>query len=149
MEAKKKYCSGCDSEQYIWKNFEGVKYCKSCWSCHKSNNALQKPKIAPSSSKLKQKSDKQKAITPKSQKRIKQDKIYTAKRIIFMLEHPLCQVNIPGLCTSISTDIHHTYSGANRSQFYLDEKTFLAVCRSCHSWIHNESIYARKLGYLK
>jgi len=30
MLAKKKICAGCNTEQYIYKNIEGKKYCKSC-----------------------------------------------------------------------------------------------------------------------
>ena len=31
MKAKKKLCVGCKSEQYIWKNHSGNRYCKPCW----------------------------------------------------------------------------------------------------------------------
>jgi len=136
VEAKKKYCSGCDSEQYIWKNFEGVKYCKSCWSCHKSNNALQKPKIAPSSSKLKQKSDKQKAI----------DKAYTLMRTEYMNKNPLCNIKISGVCTGQACDVHHMEGRGIKT---LVQATWVATCRECHSWCHLNSKQARILGFLK
>jgi hypothetical protein len=136
LEVKKKHCSGCDSEQYIWKNFEGVKYCKSCWSCHKSNNALQKPKTTPSSSKLKQKSDKQQAI----------DKAYTLMRKAYMTQNPLCNIKIPGVCTGPSCDVHHM---EGRGIQTLIQSTWVATCRECHSWCHLNPLEARELGFLK
>ena len=136
MQAKKKLCIGCNTEQYIWKNYEGGKYCKDCWSCHKSkDNESQKPKLTPSSSKLKQKSDKQKAI----------DKAYSLMRKEYLTKHPMCQIKLPG-CTGQATDIHHTeYRGIKT----LAQATWLAVCRTCHDWCHANPKEARELGYLK
>jgi hypothetical protein len=134
MQAKKKMCSGCNTEQYIWKNFQGGKYCKDCWSCHKSKDMSQKPKLA-SSSKLKQKSDKQKAI----------DKAYSLMRKEYLTKHPMCQIKLPG-CTGQATDIHHTeYRGIKT----LAQATWLASCRACHDWVHKNPKEARELGYLK
>jgi hypothetical protein len=48
-----------------------------------------------------------------------------------------------------STDVHHKFAGSNRDAFYLVQSTFVAVCRSCHSWIHFNPKEARILGYLK
>lgn len=136
MLAKKKICSICNSEQYIWKNHEGSKYCKDCWSCHKSKeNKSQKPKLAPSPS-IKQKSDKQKAI----------DKAYTLMRKEYLTKHPMCEVKLPGVCKGQACDIHHTaYRGINT----LAQATWLAACRECHSWVHKNPAEARELGYLK
>jgi hypothetical protein len=136
MIGKKKICSGCNTEQYIWKNHEGSKYCKDCWSCHKSkDNKSQKPKLAPSSSKLKQKSDKQKAI----------DKAYTLMRKEYLTKHPMCEIKLPG-CTGLATDIHHKeYRGINT----LAQATWVAACRTCHDWCHANPAEARELGYLK
>lgn len=41
MQAKKKICAGCNTEQIIYKNIEGKKYCKSC------TYKLQPPKAIP------------------------------------------------------------------------------------------------------
>jgi hypothetical protein len=136
VESKKKYCSGCDSEQYIWKNDRGVKYCKSCWSCHKSKDTTQKPKTTPLSSKLKQKSDKQKAI----------DKAYTLMRKVYMTQNPLCNIKIPGICTGLSCDVHHM---EGRGIQTLVQATWVATCRECHSWCHLNPLEARELGFLK
>ncbi len=57
---KLKTCDGCQKETVIWKNHEGFKYCKYCWSCQKAINSdsPQKPtdyKIPLVSSKRKKK----------------------------------------------------------------------------------------------
>lgn len=132
---KLKVCSCCQKETVIWKNHEGSKYCKDCWSCHKSKeNKPQKPKLAPSSS-IKQKSDKQKAI----------DKAYTLMRKEYLTKHPMCELKLPG-CLGQATDIHHTeYRGIKT----LAQATWLAACRKCHDWCHSNPKEARELGYLK
>ena len=131
MIPKKKVCSGCNTEQYIWKRHLGQPFCKSCWSCHESKD---KPKTKVPS-KLKQKSDKQKAI----------DKAYTLMRKEYLTKHPMCEIKLPG-CNGQACDIHHTaYRGINT----LAQATWLAACRECHSWVHLEPKLARKLGFLK
>ena len=132
MIPKKKVCSACNTEQYIWKRHLGQPFCKSCWSCHESKD---KPKTKVPS-KLKQKSDKQKAI----------DKAYTLMRKEYLTKHPMCEVKLPGVCKGQACDIHHTaYRGINT----LAQATWLAACRECHDWVHMEPKLARKLGFLK
>lgn len=132
MISKKKVCSGCNTEQYIWKRYLGQPFCKSCWSCHESKD---KPKTKVPS-KLKQKSDKQKAI----------DKAYTLMRKEYLTKHPMCEVKLPGVCKGQACDIHHTaYRGINT----LAQATWLAACRECHDWCHSNPKEARELGYLK
>jgi hypothetical protein len=129
--SKKKVCSGCNTEQYIWKRHLGQPFCKSCWSCHESKD---KPKTKVPS-KLKQKSDKQKAI----------DKAYTLMRKEYLTKHPMCEIKLPG-CNGQACDIHHTaYRGINT----LAQATWLAACRECHDWCHKNPKEARELGYLK
>ena len=130
MISKKKVCSGCNTEQYIWKRHLGQPFCKSCWSCHESKD---KPKTKVPS-KLKQKSDKQKAI----------DKAYTLMRKEYLTKHSMCEIKLPG-CKGQACDIHHTaYRGINT----LAQATWLAACRECHDWVHMEPKLARKLGFL-
>ena len=135
MQSKKKYCSGCDSEQYIWKNHEGKKYCKICWSSQ--NKSIKKPTATLNPhSPIKQKSDKQKAI----------DKAYSLMRIAYMTQNPLCNIKIPAVCTGASCDVHHM---SGRGIQTLVQSTWVATCRECHSWCHNNPAEARILGYLK
>lgn len=132
MEKKKKYCSGCDSEQYIWKNdrLTGHRYCKNCWG------------------KIQSKDPEHKVIPQVSAKRKKLDAEYLQLRAKHMEKFPLCEIKVAG-CTNIGTDIHHKFSGADRSAFYLIQSTWAVTCRNCHSWVHSNSKEARILGWLK
>jgi len=132
MISKKKYCSGCDSEQYIWKRHLGEPYCKACWSCHKSKDPSQKPTLIPKV----------------SSKKKKQDQEYLKLRERFLMEHTLCEVKVAG-CMMHASDVHHTRSGSDRAVYYLIQSTFIATCRSCHSWIHSNPKEAKLLGFLK
>lgn len=134
MIAKKKICSGCETEQYIWKRHEGEPYCKHCWSCHKSKDEDGKPI---------------KNIIPQvSSKRKKQDQEYLKLRERYLTENSFCRVKGAG-CMVNATDVHHTFAGANRSVYYLIQSTWLPVCRVCHDWIHANPKEARVLNYLK
>lgn len=130
---KKKLCSGCNQMTYIWKNVAGNKLCKEC----ATTGVAVKPNI------------KAKPIPPRSQNRSKEERLYSAKRIIFLQEHPMCEAHLPGICKEYSSEVHHKYSGKDREEFFIDEKTWMAICRNCHNWIHNNSRDARKLGFLK
>lgn len=130
MENKKKYCSGCDSEQYIWKNFEGNKYCKNCWG------------------KIQSKDPDHTVIPQVSAKKKKKDVEYLKLRTRFLLEKPNCEIRTPK-CTMLSTDVHHTRAGQDRSVYYLIQSTWLSTCRVCHTWIHEHPKEARDLNYLK
>ena len=131
MIPKKKICSACNTEQYIWKRHLGQPLCKSCWSCHESKDKP-KPKVP---SKLKQKSDKQKAI----------DKAYSLMRKEYLTKHPMCEIKLPGVCTGQACDIHHkSYRGINT----LAQATWAAACRECHEWCHANPKEARELGFL-
>lgn len=125
MQKKKKMCAGCESEQYIWKNYEGQKYCQRCW------NLIQ----------LKQKTIK--PIANKSQKQSKLDKLYSQLRKIFLTDNPNCQAALP-CCQGGATDVHHK---KGRGKWYLVVKTWMAVCRPCHDWIETHPIEATEMGF--
>ena len=133
---KLKICDGCQKETVIWKNHEGFKYCKYCWSCQKAidNDSEQKPTDY--------------KIPQVSSKRKKKDQEYLKLRERFLTQNHLCQVAVSG-CTNGATDVHHTYAGANRDAFYLVQSTWKAVCRNCHDWIHAHPIEARTMNWLK
>lgn len=84
-----------------------------------------------------------------SKKKDKLDREYNQLRKTFLDEHPLCQANIPGKCTHKATDVHHLYSGADRTIHYLDVHTWQSVCRACHDWIHTNPEAATDLNLLK
>jgi hypothetical protein len=136
IKAKLKECDGCGKPSIIWKNHEGFKYCKYCWSCQNAIN----------------KDDTQKPTDYKiplvSSKKKKKDAEYLQLREKFLTKNPICQVSVAG-CMHGSTDVHHTYAGSNRDAFYLVQSTWLSVCRHCHNHIHNNPAEARVLGWLK
>lgn len=134
MQVKLKECDGCHRETVIWKNHEGYRYCKLCWSCHKSKDNTQKPTKS--------------AISQVSSKRKKKDQEYLKLRNRFLTDFSLCQIAVKG-CSVNATDVHHTYAGVNRDAFYLVQSTWLAVCRNCHDWIHAHPKESRAFGYLK
>jgi hypothetical protein len=128
VKAKKKLCSGCDSEQFIWKNHEGYKYCRNCWG------------------KLAGKPFKQKKVKPirvKSTKMQKLDTLYTKLRRVFLNKHPMCQAALPN-CYKQSTDIHHK---KGRGLYHNDTTKWLSVCRNCHTWIEENPKEAIELGF--
>ena len=134
MKVKLKECDGCHKETVIWKNHEGYRYCKLCWSCHNSKDNTQKPTKS--------------AISQVSSKRKKKDLEYSKLRKRFLTDFSLCQIAVKG-CSVNATDVHHTYAGANRDAFYLVQSTWLAVCRNCHDWVHAHPKESRAFGYLK
>lgn len=134
MIPKKKICSGCNTEQYIWKRHQGEPYCKHCWSCHSSKDNTQKPTSS--------------VIPLVSSKRKKKDQEYLKLRERYLTQNPLCMIKVSG-CSHNATDIHHTYAGSNRDAFYLVQSTWLGACRNCHDWIHARPGDARLMGWLK
>lgn len=137
MKQKLKICDGCKEPRFIWVNRGGRRLCKQCSNTGVAKLSITKP------------TTKQKPIPPRSQKRSKEERLYSAKRILFLQEHELCMIHLQGICTHYATEIHHTYSGKDRAEHFLNPETWYATCRSCHSWCHAHSKEARELGYLK
>ena len=81
-----------------------------------------------------------------SEKRKLQDIEYKKLRLEFLSkpENQICPIS-----KQQTVEVHHTYSGKDRSKYYLDTTTWLAVSRDGHNWIHNHPKDARELGYLK
>ena len=145
MKVILKECYGCRKPSVIWKNHEGFRYCKNCWSCHQSNLVAQKPTenlipvVLPNVKKrprIKLKSEKQKAL----------DKAYLLMRKEYMDKNPLCNVKVSKDCFFNATDIHHMEGRGERT---LTQLTWISTCRPCHTWIHEHPEEARILGFLK
>jgi hypothetical protein len=136
MKSKLKECDGCQKMTIIWKNYEGLRLCKYCWSCQnpKNRDSSQKPNDY--------------KVPQVSSKKKKKDVEYLKLRERFLTENPICQVSVAG-CMIHSTDVHHKFAGSNRDAFYLVQSTWLSVCRNCHDHIHNNPAEARILGWLK
>lgn len=126
-----KVCSGCNKESVIWKNHEGNKYCQYCWAKVKSGDPEYKN-----------------VVPTVSDKRKKQDAEYLKLRYKFLSDNTMCKVSVAG-CSTKTTDVHHTFAGANRDAFYLVQSTWLPVCRNCHDWIHTHPEDARVMNWLK
>ena len=77
-----------------------------------------------------------------SKKRAKDMKVYKCKRDEYMEAHPVCEICLE----HASEDCHHR---KKRGKYYLDEGTYLAVCRTCHNRVHAFPAWARENGYLK
>ena len=121
MKTKMKLCSGCETEQYIWKTIGRDRYCKSCAAT-----------ITPT-----------KKIPAKSSKKASEDETYSKLRRDFLTLHPTCRAQLP-TCTAQATDVHHK---KGRGKYYLITPTWLPVCRTCHMWIETHPIEAKELGF--
>lgn len=128
MKTKAKPCSKCGKLKIIWKNEGGEKFCKNCWSCRSGNKGI-KPTTKP--------------ISPRSSKRIKLDTEYSKLRIAFLYANPMCAAHLPG-CGTSSTDVHHS---KGRGKYHLATNTWVALCRSCHSWLETHPTEAKALGF--
>jgi hypothetical protein len=107
------------------------KYCS--WTCEKKY----KPQTHNSAKKY---------IIPKvSKKQAELNKTYSKLRIEFLSrpENQVCPIT-----KQQTTDVHHKYSGKDRAKYFLDTTTWLAVSRTGHVWIHENSKQARELKYL-
>lgn len=121
IQTKLKQCAGCKELKHIWKSHGKEKYCKDCWY------KLDPPKKAsPISKKMRETLDE-----------------YGKKRVAFLIVHPTCQARLVG-CTKDATDVHHK---AGRGENHLKISTWLAVCRSCHTWIELNPAEAKELGF--
>ena len=130
IKQKKKLCNNCNTEQFIWKNDKGSRYCKYCWYKSKEskvNKLIRKP------------------INQKSKKMMIVDKAYSILRKKFMDQKPMCEAALP-CCNGTSTDVHHK---KGRGKYHLDTETWMSLCRSCHTWIHDHSLESKELGYLE
>lgn len=127
IEKKKKLCNNCNTEQFIWKNDKGSRYCKNCWYKYKQEN---KPL-------------KRKPINRKSKTMQIIDLAYSKLRKKFMEEKPMCEAALPG-CTGQSTDVHHK---KGRGKYHLMVSTWLSVCRHCHTYIEEHPAEAQELGF--
>jgi len=77
-----------------------------------------------------------------STKRAAELKIYGPRRAAFLLNKPTCEI-----ChIKKSHDVHH--KAGRLAGNYLNESTWLAVCRPCHDYIHTHPSLARKQGWI-
>jgi len=85
-------------------------------------------------------------INPVSDRRKREGAQYRVQRLAFLKAHPTCQALL-GNCATVSRDVHHMAGRLNGN--YLNETTWLAVCRNCHDFIHGHPRTAKIMGLLK
>lgn len=119
---KLKKCAGCNELKHIWKSHGKLKYCQPCWY------SIDKPK----------------SISPVSKKRQGEMDTYSKLREAFLDVKPFCEAKLPG-CAGHSNEVHHKKGRVGEN--YLKIGTWMAVCRSCHSWIEDNPEEAKELGF--
>lgn len=122
---KLKQCSACGKSCVLWKSNPPL--CRIC--ADKERYLLKQTtngKVAKPFKPIKKVSDKQ----------AKKNAAYSVMKKQFIKDNPRCQVGFQN-CTLIATDIHHVYSGASRSKYFLDTREWKATCRNCHTVIHD------------
>jgi len=86
-------------------------------------------------------------IKPVSKKRRGETADYTKKRKAYLSAHPLCACSMSLFGYHQRADqIHH--KAGRLGPNYLDQSTWLPVCRESHAWIHAHGNKARKLGWI-
>lgn len=132
MQIKLKICAGCNQERKIWKQYDGQRFCQSCWNMVKPSGIEVKTKIyAP--------------IPKRSEKRQRQEVAYSVLRKAFLNNHPECQAKISKWCSGKSTECHH--KAGRIGDLLCDDALFLAVCQACHHHIENNREQAIELGF--
>jgi len=120
IQAKKKICSSCQKEKVLWKSTP--KLCKECFYRMPENKKPIEKKVY--------------TIPKESAKRSKENRLYHAKRILYLTTHKECEAKLEG-CVGVACDVHHLWMGSDRSLHFTDETTWKAVCRECHRLIHD------------
>jgi hypothetical protein len=125
MEVKPKKCANVDCDNVFTPKYRTTER-TCCYACEK---AYQDSKP--------QKEQKHYKIPRVSKKRSKEEKIYTARRIVFLSkpENKLCRINGTN-CTSLATTIEHS---AGRGINYLNEETWKPACSNCNIELENNS----------
>jgi hypothetical protein len=129
---KLKKCSGCGNDRPIWKNVteEGIrkKFCRQCWGARAPQPSIKK----------------RVEISPRSEKRSKEERSYAARRILFLKDNPMCQAALPS-CNKFANQVHH--KKGRIGDLLIDTQYWLAVCYTCHVWIELNPNEAKELGF--
>lgn len=123
MQVKLKPCEGeaCNGKlRVIWKQHENKRLCQTCWNKIKPQIPIKKSTLPKS----------QKPISKRSDKKIKQDALYSMLRAAFLKNHKYCEAKASFECRNKSDQVHHM--AGKVGDLYLDDSKFLAVCGPCH-----------------
>jgi hypothetical protein len=134
LQPKLKKCDGCNEVTTIWKKEGKQKFCKQCWSKQfKGLSSTKKPTA-------------KKPMRLQSSKIVKLNAAYSILREQFLKRKPHCEAHLPG-CAINATDVHH--KKGRTGTLFLDDTEFLAVCRTCHTWIETHPKEAKLLDFSK
>jgi hypothetical protein len=134
LQPKLKKCDGCSEVTTIWKKEGKQRFCKQCWNKQfKGLSSTKKPTA-------------KKPMRLQSSKIVKLNAAYTILREQFLKRKPHCEAHLPG-CAINATDVHH--KKGRTGTLFLDDTEFLAVCRTCHSWIEEHPKEAKLLDFSK
>jgi hypothetical protein len=75
-------------------------------------------------------------IANESDNRKRENKVYQPAAKQFVKDNSECQLKLEG-CVGVSTAVHHLYSGASRSKYFLVQSTWRATCWHCHHIVHD------------
>lgn len=135
LKVKLKHCDGpCQSDKQIWVNKNGKRYCRDCWFKMKPTKPLSRSSLTKS----------QKSIPKQSNRRKKEQILYSSMRLQFLKYNPICKMNIPGLCTKIATEVQHL---KGRGKYYLDMTFWMSACHFCHSYATDHPAEAIENGW--
>lgn len=71
--------------------------------------------------------------------RAKEERLFTARRALFMVEHPGCE-----RCGQRATELHHGRGRVGRD--LLIEAEWHALCHDCHVWVGDQPLAAITAG---
>lgn len=81
-----------------------------------------------------------------SKKRAALNRQYTLLRKQFLSEHSCCEAGLEG-CTGCRMEYMTVHHKKGRGEYFLDTKTWLASCFTCHQWIERNPSEAKELGF--
>ena len=145
-----KQCSVCKKEfRALWKakTREHGAMCKICWG--KRLDREERIDAGIKSGRIKEYTwdqyKKRKAISPVSDKKAKELAKYRKLRDEYLVANDRCEARIEGVCVGGPVDLHHR---APRAFNLCNVDIFSAVCRPCHNYIHDNSEWSFKKGFL-
>jgi 5-methylcytosine-specific restriction protein A len=80
-----------------------------------------------------------------STKQAKNNRLYSKERKIFLEEHPICELDVKGICIKISTEVHHT--AGREGKKLTNFSKCKAACRPCHQFAELNPKEAKAEGY--
>ncbi|VXC99527.1 hypothetical protein [Sphingobacterium multivorum] len=124
IKRKTSECVGCGKVRQIYAKH----LCPYCYEKQRKKTPLPKPT---------------KPIPKLSKTRKKELPIYSKKAKEHKEKYPYCQAKLEG-CTHFTEETHHM---KGRGKYYLDESTFLSLCKNCHDIITEHSAFAIREGF--